>query len=318
MISVNTYALPVVLDLIRNAEILGIKVHSLENGATVIDCGVEENGCHEAGLQFLKVCAGGLIEPTIVHQPIAGQVFPFVHLTVKHPIIACLGSQKAGWVIKRNSFFAMGSGPARALALKPKGTYQAIQYHDTSDIAIIALEAGVLPDAENCGYIAEKCGVKPSNLYALVASTRSIVGSIQISGRIVTMAMHKLEDMGYDLTNIVNAAGRSPVAPVKRTFEQAMGVTNDCNIYYGSVIISTRLYSDEFSKITSDNSEMYGRPFYELFRNANYDFVNIGSYLGFSPAELTVNDCTTGKIYHFGRLNEDVLLESFQATYERV
>ena len=118
--------------------------------------------------------------------------------------------------------------------------------------------------------------------------------------------------MGYDLSNIVNAAGRSPVAPVKRTFEQAMGVTNDCNIYYGSVIISTRLYSDEFSRITSDNSEMCGRPFYELFRNANYDFVNIGSYLGFSPAELTVNDCTTGKIYHFGRLNEEFSSNPFR------
>ncbi|MFH0966490.1 MAG: methenyltetrahydromethanopterin cyclohydrolase [Methanobacteriota archaeon] len=316
MISVNANALPVVHDLMRNAEILGIKVYTLDNGATVIDCGVMEHGCHEAGLHFLKVCAGGLIEPAIVHQPIAGQVFSFVHLTVKHPIIACLGSQKAGWVIRRNNFFAMGSGPARALALKPKGTYQAIHYQDTSDIAIIALEAGVLPDDEICAYIAEKCGVTPSNLFALVASTRSIVGSIQISGRIVTMAMHKLEDMGYDLTNIVNAAGRSPIAPVKKTFQQAMGVTNDCNIYYGSVIISTKLYSDEFSKITSDNSEMYGRQFYELFRNANYNFVKIGSYLGFSPAELTVNDCTTGNMYHFGRLNEEVLLESFHAVDE--
>jgi len=315
MISVNTNALPVVLDMIRNAEILGIKVHTLENGATIIDCGVKENGCYEAGLQFLKVCAGGLINPAIVHQPIAGHVFPFVHLTVKHPLIACLGSHKAGWVIRKNDYFAMGSGPARALALKPKSTYQAIQYHDRSDIAIIALEAGVLPDAEICAYIAEKCGISPSNLYALVASTRSIVGSIQISGRIVTMAMHKLEDMGYDLSNITSAAGRSPVAPVKNTFEQAMGVTNDCNIYYGSVIIATRHYSEEFSKITSDNSEMYGRPFYELFRDANYNILSIDSHLGFSPAELTVNDCTTGDVYHFGRLNEDIILESFYKKY---
>lgn len=316
MISVNKNALPIVYDLMKDAEILGLKVYTLPNGSVVIDCGVKEAGCHEAGLQFLKICAGGLIQPTIVHQPIAGQIFPFVHITVKHPIIACLGSQKAGWVIERNGFFAMGSGPARALALKPRGTYKAIQYHDTSDIAVIALEAGVLPTEDICAHIAEKCGVEPSNLYILVASTRSIVGSIQISGRIVTMAMHKLEDMGYDLTNIVNAAGRSPVAPIKKTYHEAMGVTNDCNIYYGSVIISTRLYSEEFSKITSDNSDMYGRPFLQLFKDANYDFVNIGSYLGFSPAELSVNDCTTGKMYHFGRLNEDVLLESFNATLD--
>lgn len=316
MISVNTFALPVVQDMMKNAEILGIKVHTLENGATVIDCGVHENGCYEAGLQFLKVCAGGLIEPAIIHQPVGGNMHPFVHLTVKHPIIACLGSQKAGWVIHRNSFFAMGSGPARALALKPKGTYNAIQYHDTSDVAIIALEAGVLPNSIICEYIAEKCGVKPSNLYALVAPTNSIVGSIQISGRIVTMAMHKLEDMGYDLTNIVNAAGRSPVAPIKKTFEQAMGITNDCNIYYGSVILTTKLFSEEFSKITSNNSEKYGKPFYELFKDADYNFIEIGSYLGFSPAELTVNDCTTGKTYHYGRLNEEIFLKSLNTIFD--
>ncbi|WP_373838877.1 methenyltetrahydromethanopterin cyclohydrolase [Methanospirillum sp.] len=318
MISVNKNAFPVVQDMVRNAEILGIKVHILKNGATVIDCGVMENGCYEAGLQFLKVSAGGLIEPSIILQPIADQLFSFVHLTVRHPIIACLGSQKAGWVIKRNNYFAMGSGPARALALKPKGTYKAIHYQDASDIAIIALEAETLPDVDICEYIAEKCDVKPSNLYALVAPTRSIVGSIQISGRIVTMVMHKLENMGYDTTNIFNAAGRSPVAPVKRTFEQAMGVTNDCNIYYGSVILFTKLYSDEFSTITSDNSKMYGYPFYELFRKANFDFVNIDTSLGFSPAELTVNDRTTGKSYHFGRLNDEILLKSFHATYEQV
>jgi methenyltetrahydromethanopterin cyclohydrolase len=315
MISVNTNALPVVLDMIRNAEILGIQSSYPENGATVIDCGVFESGCYDAGLQFLRVCAGGLIEPAIVHQPIAGQVFPFVHMTVKHPVIACLGSQKAGWVIRRHGFFAMGSGPARALALQPKGTYQTIQYYDTSDIAIITLESGALPDADICEYIAKKCRVKPSNLYALVTSTRSIVGSIQISGRIVTMAMHKLEDLGYDLSNIISAAGRSPVAPLKQTFEQAMGVTNDCNIYYGSVFISTMHYSDAFSKITSDNSEMYGHLFYELFRNGNYNFVRISSS-GLSPAELVVNDCTTGKIYHYGRLNEELILKSFQATYD--
>ena len=37
----------------------------------------------------------------------------------------------------------MGSGPAR-VALNPKGTYKAIHYQDSSEIAIIALEAETL------------------------------------------------------------------------------------------------------------------------------------------------------------------------------
>ena len=49
-----------------------------------------------------------------------GQIkeFPmsFIDVNTDFPSISCLGAQKAGWTIKVGNYFAMGSGPARALS----------------------------------------------------------------------------------------------------------------------------------------------------------------------------------------------------------
>ncbi len=42
-----------------------------------------------------------------------------------------LGSQFAGWRIKDGDSIAIGSGPVRALALKPKDVYEEIGYKDS-------------------------------------------------------------------------------------------------------------------------------------------------------------------------------------------
>ena len=40
---------------------------------------------------------------------------PFIDVNTDFPSISCLGAQKAGWTVKVGNYFAMGSGPARAL-----------------------------------------------------------------------------------------------------------------------------------------------------------------------------------------------------------
>ena len=37
-----------------------------------------------------------------------------------NPVLACLGSQYAGWSLAHEKYFALGSGPARAMATKEK------------------------------------------------------------------------------------------------------------------------------------------------------------------------------------------------------
>jgi len=311
MISINQLTEPIIEEMTERQDELEISSHTLENGTTVIDCGIDVKGSYQAGILYVKACLGGLASAEITTGHINKIPFPFLNLTIQHPAIACLGSQKAGWIIKTDSYSAMASGPARALALKPKKTYSTIDYSDRSKKGIIALESGKFPDLKTTDYIAEECGIKPEGLTILIAPINSLVGSIQISGRIATMLLHSLEENGSDLKQIRHATGRSPIAPVKKDKMEAMGTTNDCNIYYGSVCITTEKYDTVYEKLTSQSSPDYGRPFYRLFKEAGYDFLKIDSRLAFSPAEITINDCSTGRVYNFGTLNGDVILESF-------
>lgn len=310
-LSINSTAMPVVREMIDRRDELGIAVAEQGNGATCIDCGVNVPGSYRAGTLFVEICLAGLATAAITVGRVGSVPVPFLHLTIEYPALACLGSQKAGWVLKAGDYSAMASGPARALALKPKETYRKLGYRDTSETGILAIEADTLPDEGVTGFIAEKCGIDPGGLYVLVAPTRSLVGSVQISGRVVTATLHKLEEKGYDVRRIRHAAGRSPVAPVKRSGIAAMGATNDCNIYYGSVSLVAEGYDQVFASLPSQTSPDYGRPFGRVLKDAGYDFLKVDSLLAFSPAEVTVNDSTSGEVYRFGGLNPDVLLESF-------
>ncbi|HIH45409.1 MAG TPA: methenyltetrahydromethanopterin cyclohydrolase, partial [Candidatus Methanoperedenaceae archaeon] len=189
--------------------------------------------------------------------------------------------------------------------------YERIKYEDDCEHAVIALESNQLPDEKVIENIAEACHVEPANVVALVAPTASIVGSVQVSGRVVETAIFKLNELGYDTTNIICGSGCAPIAPVVKDSVKAMGSTNDSVIYHGSVVLTTRGMDEErFKNVPSSTSRDYGRPFYNTFKDANYDFFKIDPNV-FAPAEITVNDLDTGKTYHTGRLNGEVLLQSY-------
>ncbi len=311
MVSVNEMAMDIVEDMLDFEEELRIESKKLENGSTVIDCGVNVPGGYEAGLMYTQICMGGLAEVSIVTDTINDIPFAFITEYTDHPAVACLGSQKAGWAVSVGKYFAMGSGPARALALKPKKTYEQIEYQDDSEYAVIALEASKLPNEEVMDFIAKECEVEPENVYAVVAPTASIAGSVQISGRIVETAIYKMAEIGYDPKLIISGAGRCPIAPILENDLKAMGSTNDSMMYYGSVFLTVEKYDEILKNVPSNTSKDYGKPFYEIFKAANYDFYKIDPNL-FAPAQIAVNDRSTGKTYVHGKLNAEVLLKSYQ------
>ena len=298
-------------DMMDWSEELKIKTLELKNGSKVIDCGINVPGGYEAGLMFTEICMGGFGGCSMSVHKINDIPLAFIDVTTDHPAMSCLGAQKAGWRISVDKYFAMGSGPARALALKPKKTFERIKYEDDYEHAVIALESNLLPDEKVIDVIADACHVDPENVIALVAPTASIVGSVQVSGRVVETAVFKLNELGYDTTKIVCGTGCAPIAPVVKDDLKAMGSTNDSVIYYGSVFLTVRGFEeDKFKMVPSSTSKDYGKPFFKTFKDAGYDFFKIDANV-FAPAEITVNDLETGKTYHAGHLNGEVILESY-------
>ncbi|MBP7120270.1 MAG: methenyltetrahydromethanopterin cyclohydrolase, partial [Methanolinea sp.] len=157
MLSVNELALEIFENLAEYAEEFNAAYHELDNGARIIDCGVSTRGGYAAGRAFTEICMGGLGEVNFRMANILDFPLPFIDVFTDFPSISCLGAQKAGWTIKHNNYFAMGSGPARALSLKPKHTYEVIGYEDDFDSAVIALESDHLPNGEVMEKIAEDC-----------------------------------------------------------------------------------------------------------------------------------------------------------------
>ena len=62
---------------------------------------------------------------------------PFIDVNTDFPSISCLGAQKAGLDSQGRELLCDGRGPARALSLKPKHTYEVIDYEDDYDCAVI-------------------------------------------------------------------------------------------------------------------------------------------------------------------------------------
>jgi methenyltetrahydromethanopterin cyclohydrolase len=312
MLSVNELALDIFEELFEYAEEFNAATHELDNGARIVDCGVSTTGGYQAGKRFTEICMGGLGEVQFSMGRIKDTPVPFIEVSTDFPSIACLGAQKAGWTVNTNKYFAMGSGPARALSLKPKHTYEVIDYEDDFDYAVIALESDHLPNASVMEKIAESCNVDVANTCAVVAPTASIVGSIQVAGRCVETAVYKLNELGFDTRKITAGIGHAPIAPVKTDGTRAMGSTNDATIYHGSIYLTMRApeITEYLEKIPSNKSKGYGKPFYEIFKEANFDFYQIDTSL-FSPAEVVINELSEGKVYHVGAVNPDVTLKSF-------
>ena len=318
MVSVNLEAKKTVDVMIEKSEEINIEVSQLSNGATVLDCGVNVTGSFKAGELYTKVCLGGLADVGISIPGDLSEKFalPSVKIKTDSPSISTLGSQKAGWSVSVGDFFALGSGPARALSLKPAETYEEINYKDDADIAILTLESDVLPTEEVADYIAEECKVDVSNVFLLVAPTSSLVGSIQIAGRVVENGTYKmLEALKFDVNKVKHAAGIAPIAPIDPDGLKAMGKTNDAVLFGGRTYYYVESEEGDdiagvAAKLPSSAADGYGKPFFDVFKEADFDFYKIDKGM-FAPAEVVINDLTTGKLYKEGYVNADLLKQSF-------
>ena len=311
--TLNELAWDLVQQALFAAEELRITLVDEIDGATVLDFGVEAMGSLGAGLALAEICTAGMIEISVTHGEVAGIGWPHLLVTTDSPVDACLLSQYAGWQINTGDFFGMGSGPMRAAAAREE-LFDAFDYKEDADHVVGVLESGQLPTVAAVREIAEKCGVETKNLALLVAPTSSIAGNAQVVARCVETALHKLCELEYDVTRIESAVGWAPLAPVADKDLVGIGRTNDAILYGGHVTLMVSGDDESIeavgSRVPSSASAAHGRPFLEVFEAAGRDFYKIDPHL-FSPAQIVFQNLETGRVHHYGRIEPDVLKQSF-------
>ncbi|MEM2026688.1 MAG: methenyltetrahydromethanopterin cyclohydrolase [Candidatus Bathyarchaeia archaeon] len=312
--SVNNGAMRIVREVYGNPEKYNVIVERSGLGAHIIDAGIKAGGGFLIGKLIVEVCLGGLGEAQISLMHLGELDIPLINVCTDYPPIATLGSQMAGWRIKVGEYAAIGSGPARALARKPKNIYEKIGYKDEANEAVIVLESSREPPEEAIETIAESCHVSPENLFVVVASTSSIAGLTQISGRIVEVGMYKLTELGLDPRTVLYAFGQAPIPPPHPDLIESMGRSNDAILYGGSAYYIVRHEDDSYLKniveeAVSSSSKDYGKTFAEIFKEAGQDFYKVDPKI-FAPAKITIVNEKTGRIFTAGRINAGLLMKS--------
>jgi len=314
--SVSARAAKLVDAIVADASALRCSVTTGAAGERCIDLGASVPGGLEAGRRLAEVCMGGL--GTVSLQTASGlKRWPLgVTVHASSAVISCLGSQYAGWSISdsESGFFALGSGPARALS-RVEALYADLGYVDHFSKAALVIEGDKPPPAVVARSIAAACGVAVSDLTILYAPTGSLAGTVQIAARVLEVALHKAHELHFPLEHIADGVGTAPIAPPIPDFIKAMGRTNDAIIYGGRVQLFVRGTDDAAQKLAqnlpSSTCSAYGLPFAEIFAAAGGDFYKIDPML-FSPAEVIISNLDTGSSFHAGELAPDIVDKSFR------
>jgi methenyltetrahydromethanopterin cyclohydrolase len=311
---INALTRPLVETLLGEAAALRIGVGTL-HGAWLVDAGIGHIGGIEAGRRIAEICLGGLGSVQLRCEPGRWPVTLSVHTA--QPVLACLASQYAGWSLShgegKGAFRALGSGPARALAVK-EALFGELGYRDIAASTCLVLEVDQPPPQQIVDKVARDCGVDPAQLTLILTPTTSLAGMTQIVARVLEVALHKLHALDFPLAAVIDGAGSAPLPPPCADFLTAMGRSNDAILFGGTV----QLYVDAADadaqelaqRLPSSASRDYGRPFGQVFREAKYDFYAIDPML-FAPARVVVASLKSGKTFRAGKIDDALLAASF-------
>jgi len=313
-LSLNDRAHELADGLAADAEALRVAVTTLPNGTRLIDCGSAVHGGLEAGRRFAQICMGGLGAATFAPIVLEGRWLPGLTVVTDHPALACLGSQYAGWRLDRDGYFAIASGPGRAL-IRAEELYDDLEVDERADKAVLCLETREPPPAEIAGYVAERAGVDGANLTLVFAPTASLAGGAQVAARVVETALHKLHELGFDVRRVVSGFGSCPLPPVARTDPEGIGRTNDAVLYGGQVELTVDASDEELEalvpRLPASASRDHGEPFGRVLERAGWDFYAIDPLL-FSPAEVRLTSVPSGRTFHAGSVDVGILERSFR------
>jgi methenyltetrahydromethanopterin cyclohydrolase len=315
-LSVNALARPLVEHLRAHAEALAVQVRHEAGGVCIVDAGLTARGSVQAGLMIGEICMGGLGQVQLRAGAAASGWPTWLDVSSAQPVLACLGSQYAGWSLAASKeetggrkFFSLGSGPARALAAK-EALFGELGYRDQADSGVLVLEVDRDPPQVIIDKLLRDCGLAPTQLTLIITPTTSLAGTTQVVARVLEVALHKAHELGFTLANIVGGVASAPLPAPGSDGVQAMGRTNDAILYGGQVQLSVRGSDDAARELArqlpSRNAAAFGRSFAELFEAAGHDFYKIDPAL-FAPAEVWVSNLDSGNTWHSGGLEMALL-----------
>jgi len=317
--NVNQAVRPLVDELLHRAADYRVAVSRLDSGVTLVDAGIGVAGGLEAGRLVAEICMGGLGRVTL-NAAAPFRRWPWqVDVTARHPVVACLASQYAGWSLNhgegKGAFFALGSGPARAMGSREE-LFTELGYRTPAGPTVIVLEVDKVPPAAITDKVVERCGIAPTDLTVILTPTGSLAGGVQIVARVLEVALHKVHALQFPLAAIVDGAASAPLPPPAPDFMTAMGRTNDAILFGGRVQLYVDCEDDRAEQLARDlpssASRDFGKPFAKVFKDSGYDFYKIDPML-FSPAVALVSNVRSGRSFAAGALHEELLDLSFGA-----
>jgi methenyltetrahydromethanopterin cyclohydrolase len=319
-LSVNALCRPLVRRLREEARRLRIQPEFTPDGICIIDAGIDAVGSTAAGLAVASICTAGLADFRLRCDSAEGGWPTWVDVDSSQPVLACLGSQYAGWSLSASKeetggkkFFALGSGPARALFAR-EDIFKEIGYCDRGDTGCLVMEVDRRPPTVVLQKVLRDCGLQPPGLTVILTPTASAAGTTQVVARVLEVALHKAHVLGFPLAGILSGSATAPLPAAAADAAEAMGRTNDAILYGGRVHLTVDGSDDDVRELArrlpSTNSRDHGRPFAEIFRDYDFDFYKVDPEL-FAPAEVWVSSRTTGMTWHAGRSDLKLLMRQW-------
>jgi methenyltetrahydromethanopterin cyclohydrolase len=318
---INERAAALLRALVDDAAALRVGVERRADGLVVVDAGIDHLGSVDAGVRVAEICMGGLGRVRLAAGARLG--WPtWLEVSSSQPVVACLASQYAGWSLAASKeetggkkFFALGSGPARALACK-EPLFAELGCRERHPEGVLVLEVDRAPPPVVVDKVLRDCALAPAGLGLVLTPTRSLAGTTQVVARVLEVALHRAHELGFALADIVDGSAAAPLPAPAADAVQAMGRTNDAILFGGQVHLSVRGSAEAAQELArrlpSTNSRDHGKPFAQLFADAGHDFYQLDGAL-FAPAEVWVSHLESGRTWHAGALAMDLLLSQWLA-----